>query len=467
MRVLLASTYELGHQPLGLASPAAALRAAGHEVRCLDLAVERLPGAALTEAELVGISVPMHTAARLGLALAARVRALSPSAHIVLYGLYASSLHAQLLGRGVVDSVVGGEYEPGLVRLAGALAAGEAAAEGIDGVGVDPSFARGAQIVPDRRGLAPLHHYARLSLGNKGDEGSHEGDLRLAGYVEASRGCAHLCRHCPITPVYGGRLRVASMETTLADIDQLVAMGARHITFGDPDFFNAVSRSLAIVEEMRRRHADVTFDATVKVEHLLEHADLLPRLRELGGLFLTSAFESTNDAVLARLDKGHTRADMERALALVRDAGLALRPTWLPFTPWATAEDFLELLEFVERWGLVESVQPVQLALRLLVPPGSALVEALEADGLLGEYDEDGLTYTWRGVDPRVEALQADVATIVESAAHEHDRRESALATFTAVKRVAYRAVTGVDGAVEVVSQPPAVVPGLTEAWFC
>ncbi|MCY3887998.1 MAG: CUAEP/CCAEP-tail radical SAM protein [Chloroflexi bacterium] len=467
MRIFLASTYELGHQPLGLASPAAALRAAGHEVRCLDLAVERLPGAALTEAELVGISVPMHTAARLGLALAARVRALNPGAHIVLYGLYASSLHTQLLGRGVVDSVVGGEYEPGLVRLAGALAAGETAAEGIDGVGADPSFARGAQIVPDRRGLPPLHRYARLSLAPGGGEGSHEGDLRLAGYVEASRGCAHLCRHCPITPIYGGRLRVAAMETALADIDQLVAMGARHITFGDPDFFNAVPRSLAITEEMRRRHADVTFDATVKVEHLLEHADLLPRLRELGGLFLTSAFESTNDAVLARLDKGHTRADMERALTLVRDTGLALRPTWLPFTPWATAEDFLELLEFVERWGLVESVQPVQLALRLLVPPGSVLVEALEADGLLGEYDEDGLTYTWRGVDPRTETLQAEVAAIVESAAHEHGRRQSTLATFAAVKRAAYRAVTGVDGAMEVVSQPSAVVPGLTEAWFC
>ena len=467
MRVLLASTYELGHQPLGLASPAAALRAAGHEVHCLDLAVEQLPGAELAQAELVGISVPMHTAARLGLTLAARIRALNPRTHLVLYGLYASALHEQLMGRGVVDAVVGGEYEPGLVRLAGTVAAGKALAEGIDGVGADPSFARGAQIVPDRRGLPPLQRYARLSLGSRGDEGSHEGDLRLVGYVEASRGCAHVCRHCPITPVYGGRLRVAAMETTLADVDQLVAMGARHITFGDPDFFNAVPRSMAIVEEMRRRHADVTFDATVKVEHLLEYAHLLPRLREFGGLFLTSAFESTNDAVLARLDKGHTRADMERALALVRDAGLTLRPTWLPFTPWGTAEDFLELLEFVERWGLVESVQPVQLALRLLIPPGSALVETVEADGLLGEYDEDGLTYTWRGVDPRTETLQAEVVAIVEGAAHAHDRRQSTLETFAAVKRAAYRAVTGVDRAVEVVSQPSAAVPGLTEAWFC
>ena len=508
MQILLVSTYELGHQPLGLASPAAALRAAGHEVRCLDLSVEPLEPAAFAEAELIGVSVPMHTAARLGLALAERVRAWHPAVHIVLYGLYASSLHEQLVGGGAVDSaidsVIGGEYEPGLVRLADALAAGEAVAEGVEGLGPQPGFARGAQPLPDRRGLPPLERYAHLSLsgesgfldgqsghgqsggrqasdrgesGAGGAYGDHEnqggGDqggegLRLAGYVEASRGCAHVCRHCPITPVYGGRLRVASLEGVLADIDQLVGMGARHITFGDPDFFNAVPRSLGIVEEMHRRHPGVTFDATIKVEHLLEEAELLPWLCAQGALFLTSAFESTSEAVLARLEKGHTRAEMERALTLVRGAGLALRPTWLPFTPWGTAEDYLELLAFVERCGLIASVQPVQLALRLLVPPGSPLVETLQGEGLLGAYDAPKLTYRWRHADPRAEGLQREVAAIVEEAAgQEPGRRPAVLATFAAVKRAAQRAVSGVDEEAEVAPQPRETVPGLTEAWFC
>ena len=67
MRVLLISTYELGHQPLHVASPAAALRRAGHEVRCLDLSVQPWDAGALQWTQAVGFSVPMHTAMRLAL----------------------------------------------------------------------------------------------------------------------------------------------------------------------------------------------------------------------------------------------------------------------------------------------------------------------------------------------------------------------------------------------------------------
>src|SRR4051812_483622 len=120
MRVLLLSTYELGHQPLGLARPAADLTAAGHEVRCLDLAVDRLDEALIGWAELIGISVPMHTATRLGARLAERVRTLNPTAHITFYGLYAS-LHADVLIGKLGDSAIGGEFEGPLVALADAL----------------------------------------------------------------------------------------------------------------------------------------------------------------------------------------------------------------------------------------------------------------------------------------------------------------------------------------------------------
>ena len=456
MRILLVSTYELGHQPLGLASPAAVLRRAGHAVHCLDLAIESPESAAFNEAELIGISVPMHTAARLGIALAEKVRRINPDAHICFYGLYASLLHDSLTAGGIADSVVGGEYEPGLRRLAGALAAGSACPQPPTGVGAAPAFEREALPMPDRSGLPPLCDYARLDLG---------AEQRLVGYVEASRGCAHCCRHCPITPVYEGRLRLARSQTVLADVDQLVQMGARHITFGDPDFFNAVPLSLGIVEEMHRLYPDLTFDATIKVEHLLEHAQALPRLRESGGLFLTSAFESCDDETLRLLDKGHTRADMERALDLVHDVGLAIRPTWLPFMPWTDVRGFVEILEFIETRGLVANVQPVQVALRLLLPPGSPLVEALREQGRLGPYDAAGLTYTWTNPDPRVATLQREVTGIVEAAAR-RDERDN-VAVFAEVKRAAMQALTGLDAPVGVAPQPAGVVPGLTEAWFC
>ena len=473
MRVLLVSTYELGHQPLGLAAPAAALRARGHEVRCFDLAVEQVSSEVFEGVALIGISIPMHTAARLGIQLARRLRELNPTAHICFYGLYASTLHDQLLDRGIADSTVGGEYEVGLCNLADALAAGGGDADAgpalngqIAGVGPEPLFDRQQFPLPDRSGLPPLDRYARAA--------SSEG-LRLAGYVEASRGCAHRCLHCPLTPVYGGRLRLVQRETVLGDIDQLAEMGAEHITFGDPDFLNAVPHSRAIVEELQHRHPGMTFDVTIKVEHLLEHADVLPWLRDAGCLFVVSAFESCNDEILRCLDKGHTRADMERVVELARRERLAIRPTWVAFTPWGTAEDFLEMLEFIEGHGLVGAVQPVQYALRLLLPPGSPLVELLSEQGRLGGYDEERLTYAWTNPDPRIAPLQAEVAAIVEAAATctgadaANDAANDTIATFAEVKRAALSALGRIDPTepVRIAPQPAGVAPRLTEDWFC
>jgi radical SAM superfamily enzyme YgiQ (UPF0313 family) len=460
-RVLLVSTYELGHQPLGLAAPAAALRAAGHDVRTLDVAVEAVDAGAFRDLDLLAISIPMHTAARIGLELARSAQRINPALHVAFYGLYAGPLHHLLAAPG--HTVIGGEYEPGLVALADRIVNG-AAEDPVDAPAT--SLARQQYPVPDRRGLAGLDRYATVLRA----DGEH-----LAGYVEATRGCAHTCTHCPITPVYGGALRLVQRETVLADIAQQIEAGARHITFGDPDFLNAVPHSLAIVEAMHERWPDVTYDATIKVEHLIDHEAVLPRLRKTGCLFITSAFESCNDAILATLEKGHTRTDMDRAIALTARAGISIRPTWVAFTPWTAMDDYLDILEFVGRHGLQRAVQPVQYSLRLLLPPGSPLNRVLDDEGLLGPFDEERLTYTWANPDPRVDALQVEVARVVEKAAGAPcdcddaactPEAEDAALTFERVRAAAYataeRSVPASRG-----PEPPALVPGLSEAWYC
>jgi radical SAM superfamily enzyme YgiQ (UPF0313 family) len=447
----------MGHQPLGLASPAAALRIAGHHVTTLDLAVESTEATRFPEVDLLAISMPMHTAARLGIELAHRIRRLHPELPIACYGLYATLIHDRLTGDGLADYVIGGEYEPGLVALADQLGASPVPAQAdLVGVGPLPSFPRQHFPLPSRGGLPPLSAYARLRIGD---------EEHLVGYVEASRGCAHQCAHCPITPVYGGRLRLVQPETVLADIDQLVAVGTEHITFGDPDFLNAVPHSLAILQQMHARHPALTFDATIKVEHLLEHIELLPRLREHGALFITSAFESTNDAILHQLQKGHVRADLDRALAAAEEAGLIVRPTWVAHTPWTTADDFLDLLVFIEDHGLVEHVQPVQYAIRLLLPPGSPLIATLDAEGRLDGFDDNALTHTWRSSDPHLDALQLEIAAIIESCANCDP--EPAIEIFRKVKAAAHRHLRADCDPVEVAQQPRRAVPGLTESWFC
>src|SRR5262249_37835230 len=146
----------------------------------------------------------------------------------------------------------------------------------------------------------------------------------------------HRCRHCPIVPVYNGAFRIVQQDVVLEDIRNQVAAGAQHITFGDPDFFNGPGHAVAIVEALDKEFPALTYDVTIKIEHLLRHRALLPVLRGTGCAFVTSAVESLDDAVLGKLEKGHTKADFIEVLHLTREAGLPLSPTFIPFTPWTT-----------------------------------------------------------------------------------------------------------------------------------
>jgi Radical SAM superfamily len=292
----------------------------------------------------------------------------------------------------------------------------------------------------------------------------HEGRRELVGYVEASRGCKHHCRHCPIPPVYGGRFFVVPPSVVLADIRQLVEAGARHITFGDPDFLNGPGHALRVARALHAAVPDVTFDFTAKVEHLLRHRDVLPELRGLGCLFIVSAVESLSDTVLAHLDKGHTRADVLALLDVARAAGITLRPTWVPFTPWTTLEDYREILHVVEREGLVDHVDPVQYSIRLLVPPGSLLLDSPALRPHLGPLVEGGFYYQWRHPDPRLDVLQEAVARLVAEAA---DRREDAAATFARVAALAAE-TAGLTAPAPAAPDPDrSRPPRLTEPWFC
>jgi radical SAM superfamily enzyme YgiQ (UPF0313 family) len=471
--ILLISCYELGHQPLNLAAPLAHLERAGYAPVAVDTAVEPLPDAAVARARLVAISVPMHTALRLGALVAERVRALNPAAHIACFGLYAS-LNADYLLRTCADSVIGGEYEVPLLELARALEEGRSGP--IEGVGTReppaaPALERGPFELPDRRALPPLERYARLCRGN---------DLALAGYVEATRGCLHTCLHCPITPIYRGRFVAVPREFVLADIRQQVQAGAAHITFGDPDFLNGPTHSLRIVRALHDEFPHVTFDATIKIEHILERRAIFPELRELGCAFVVSAVESLSDGVLAHLRKGHTRTDVIAALDILEAAGIPLRLSLVAFTPWTTLDDYLDVLDFVTERDLIEQVDPVQYAIRLLVPPGSALLDEPDTAHWLGPLDEAAFTYRWEHPDPRMDVLHQRVSQRVQAAQH---AGEPPAQTFAAVRELALEAAgrcTPVavgaplpatlryqKGRGETPSHSRRPLPHLTESWFC
>ncbi|MDE0941033.1 MAG: CUAEP/CCAEP-tail radical SAM protein [Alphaproteobacteria bacterium] len=457
MNVLLLSTYELGHQPFGLASPAAFLTDAGADVHCLDMAVDAFDETAIRAAELIAIYLPMHTATRLASMAMPRIRSINPSAHLCFYGLYAPLNAAYLrteLGGG---TILGGEFEGGLVNLYNSLTTN---GSGINVPQTDPiiSLAKQDFRLPRRDGLAALSRYAYVDMG----QNVH----RVVGYTEASRGCKHLCRHCPVVPVYNGKFRIVPPGLVIDDIRQQVEGGAEHITFGDPDFFNGIGHAIPVVEALHEEFPELSYDATIKVEHLLKYAHHLETLVRTGCLFVTTAVEAVDDHVLSILDKGHSRDDFVEVIELARRANLTISPTFIPFLPWSSREGYLELLQLLVQQGMVDYVAPVQLTIRLLVPKGSKLLAVEDMQKHLGTFDAAALSYQWAHPDPAMDALHAQVSQAAEAGDAEGATRRE---IFVEIWRLAH-AACGLN--------PPSLdlpvaldgsdhKPCLSEPWYC
>ncbi len=444
-RIVLVSPYELGRQPFNLAQPAAWFAREHIASACVDLSQQKLDPATFAYADCVAIYLGMHTATRIAAAALPKIRALAPRARIAAFGLYAPVNAAWLKGLGV-EAIFGGESEPDLLAWVQS------------GVVPDDTVVRRDRIeflLPDRSVLPELQRYAKLILA--------DGTQKITGFAEAGRGCKHLCRHCPVVPVYEGKFRIVPLEIVLADIAQQVAVGAQHISFGDPDFLNGPTHALKVAEALHARFPGLTWDATVKVEHLLNHADLLPRLKQCGLLFVVTAVESVDDAILDRLAKGHTHADFETALARCRALGIELAPTFVPFTPWTTLAGYRDLLATLLKLHLVEAVPPVQLAIRLLVPQGSHLLQLPDFAARVGAFDEAMLGYPWQAGDARVDVLQRDIMAWVTDAEQAALPRAAVFAGIWARTHAALgEAPPPLDPA-----QFGAAMPHHSEPWYC
>jgi radical SAM superfamily enzyme YgiQ (UPF0313 family) len=458
VNIVLISTYELGRQPFGLASPAAWLRKREHDVVCLDLSRQPLDESAISAAELIAIYLPMHTATRLAAKLIPTLRELNPLADLCCYGLYAP-MNAEYLRTLGVATILGGEFEQRLVQLAEHLQSRLGNGHrSLVSPQLEPlvSMERLAFEVPDRSGLPPIGKYAHLIVPG--------GGFRLVGSTEASRGCKHLCRHCPIVPVYKGVFRIVSRDVVIQDIREQVAGGAQHISFGDPDFFNGIRHALELIEEFHREFPNVTYDVTIKIEHLKKYEAHLPKLKETGCLFVISAVEYLDDAVLRALDKGHTREDFLDVVHAFRELGMILHPTFVPFTQWTTLESYLDLLRVIRAESLMENVAPIQLGIRLLIPEGSRLLELDEVRSNVGPFDPESLFYPWRHADPRVDVLSEAVQAI---AAGGDRKKESRSIVFERIWNAAHTAA-GLDVPIlQPAHASAAAVPFLSEPWYC
>ena len=427
--VLLLATYELGRPPASTARMAAHLEAAGFSPHAVDLSRDTLETEAVERAALAVVATPMHTALRLALEILPRLSGLP----VCFAGHYAM-LHAEHLLELGVGAVLGGELEGELVALAKAIEAGD----GLSGLVARPL--RRLPVVATNGASGDLSKYAHYV--------DAAGKHHLAGYIEATRGCLDHCRHCPIPPVYGGKFIAVDTGEVLGSIERQVDAGAVHVSFGDPDFLNGPTHSLRICRELHRRWPQLTFDFTSQVSHILENRVAVTELVELGATFAVSAVESLSNAVLAAIGKRHRRADVDAMLDWIGEIGLPVRPTFVPFTPWTELGDLVELTDWIADRGLAASVDPVQLSVRLLVPPGSLMLDA--HPHMFGPFDPALLSHAWHSpLDPLARELAGIAADGGDHAA-----------LSAAVRRAA-----GLPMRASIAPDRPA--PRISEPWFC
>jgi hypothetical protein len=223
---------------------------------------------------------------------------------------------------------------------------------------------------------------------------------------------------------------------------------------------------MRIVTQLHDEFPQLTYDVTIKVEHLRKHAALVARLKQTGCVLVTTAVEAVDDDILKKLDKCHTADDLNHVLALLRETGLALNPTFVAFTPWTTLHGYAEFLRTILRLELVDLVSPVQYGIRLLIPAGSRILELDDVRALIREFDPDALAYPWANPDPRVDQLHHEVLALVKADQKAgRDRRE----TFTNVWRATFRRLDAGSLLDPDLSRLPnaTAVPQLTEAWYC
>ena len=450
-RIVLISPYDLGRQPFALAEPAALFRSADFEVECLDLSQQKLTGDILEPASVVFLYLSMLTATRIAVEAMPRIQQMAPRARIAVFGWYAP-VNENFLRQLGADAVFGGESETDMLRYAESISAADDHPARQQKV---VTLKRIDFMVPDRHSLPALEKYSQLIF--------PDGHRRIMGFTETTRGCKHLCRHCPVVPVYNGRFYAIPVDIVLADIRQQLAQGAQHISFGDPDFLNGPLHAKRVIETMHEEFPSLTYDAVIKIEHLIKYPDFLPFLRDTGCILVTTAVESVDDTILEYLEKGHSAAEFEQVVSLMKQHDIALAPTFIPFTPWTTVSNYIDLLNKIAELKLIISVNPVQLSLRLLIPNGSRILELPKEETCVTDFNPASLGYTWVHKNPDVDALQVNIRNWTEQAESEGLSR---LDIFNGIRRIALKAAGRNDKDVteEQCGEP---VPTHSESWYC
>ena len=377
MKILLTSFYDLGKQPKIIAEIVDRYNSAEIDFDFFDFSVED-QNKDLENYDVLGIYAPMHTATILSIEY---IKDKKLPNKMFTFGLYGSVLEDFNSSIRYIKDIESDELALFLE------------------INDDHQFSLKNNI-PNRQIFPDISNYAHLVDGSNNI---------IAGSVETTYGCKHSCTHCPVPISFNGTFKTYSLEKIISDVENQVNQGAKHISFNDPDFFNGPIHALKILESLNKKFPTITYDSTIKVEHIIKYKKYFKELSSLNMVFVISAFETTNDLVLSILEKNHTSNDLNTSIEISQDFGIDVRPTWMPFSPWTELNDLSNIVNLIEKYKLRETVDPIQLTIKLLIPKHSLIIKKPEINKYLGNYEKNSLSFKWDYENNDVEKLQSSL----------------------------------------------------------
>ena len=377
MKILLTSFYDLGKQPKIIAEIVDRYNSAEIDFDFFDFSVED-QNKDLENYDVLGIYAPMHTATILSIEY---IKDKKLPNKMFTFGLYGSVLEDFNSSIRYIKDIESDELALFLE------------------INDDHQFSLKNNI-PNRQIFPDISNYAHLVDGSNNI---------IAGSVETTYGCKHSCTHCPVPISFNGTFKTYSLEKIISDVENQVNQGAKHISFNDPDFFNGPIHALKILESLNKKFPTITYDSTIKVEHIIKYKKYFKELSSLNMVFVISAFETTNDLVLSILEKNHTSNDLNTSIEISQDFGIDVRPTWMPFSPWTELNDLSNIVNLIEKYKLRETVDPIQLTIKLLIPKHSLIIKKPEINKYLGNYEKNSLSFKWEYENNDVEKLQSSL----------------------------------------------------------
>ncbi|MDA9593325.1 hypothetical protein N9R67_00530 [Candidatus Actinomarina sp.] len=428
MKILLLSFYDLGKQPKIISELYKKLDNGSNQIDIIDYSIEE-KDLTLDNYDVLGIYASMHTASVLA---EQYLRDRKLPNKLFVFGLYANVFSEMFSDFQSIHSFDSDELESFLQ------------------VQLNPNYSY-KHTVPDRTILPSITDYSHIVDGSNN---------LIAGSVETTYGCKHECTHCPVPIEFKGMFKTFGTEKIITDVTNQVEEGAKHISFNDPDFFNGPKHALKILQLLNEKHPSITYDSTIKVEHILKYPDYFQELKNLNMLFVISAFETTNDHVLNILQKNHSSNDLNKAVELSLENNIDIRPTWMPFSPWTEQNDLISIIKLIENYKLRETVDPIQLTIKLLVPKNSLILKRPEMKEYLLDYDPASFSYAWKYKFPNIDNIQNELFTYVLQHESENDYTQY-LGLVDILESHTNETLLNSE------KYSQRIVPKLSETWFC